>query len=37
MSTLVHHVPVTVFTQPLQTNDFITLYMLPFIPKTKKH
>jgi len=32
ISTLVHPVPVTGFMQPLQTNDFITLYMLPFIP-----
>jgi len=28
--TLVHHVLVTGFKQPLQTNVFITLYMLPF-------
>jgi len=32
ISTLVHPVPVTGFTQPLQINVFITLYMLPFIP-----
>ena len=30
--TLVHPVPVTGFTHPLQTNVCITLYMLPFIP-----
>ena len=29
----VHPVLVTGFTQPLQINDFITLYMLPFIPR----
>jgi len=28
----VRPVPVTGFTQPLQINDFITLYMLPLIP-----
>jgi len=32
ISTLVCPVPVTEFTQPLHTNDFITLYMLLFIP-----
>jgi len=31
VSTLVHPVPVTGFTQPLQTNLFITLYMISFI------
>jgi len=28
----VRPVPVTGFTQPLQINDFTTLYMLPLIP-----
>jgi len=32
ISTLVCPAPVTGFTQPLQINIFITLYMLPFIP-----
>jgi len=32
ISTLVRPVLVTGFKQPLQINDFITLYMLPFIP-----
>ena len=31
ISTLVRPVPITGFTQPLQTNIFITSYMLPFI------
>jgi len=31
--TIVHPVPITGFMQPLQTNDFITLYMLPFKPQ----
>jgi len=34
ISTCVHPVPVTWFMQPLQTNVFITLYMLPVTPFT---
>ena len=29
---IVQHLLVTGFKQPVQINDFITLYMLPFIP-----
>jgi len=32
ITTLVHNLLVTGFMQPLQTNAFITLYMLPIIP-----